>query len=82
MSSPDSGLDGYDVYGDPGRQSRLQEVLNHEIGHLFYLWHPYGKPGEAQRPNGDVMETSPTRKAGVFGARCLHEARKKTKPGN
>jgi hypothetical protein len=48
-----------DSAGDSGRQMRRQEILNHELGHVFSLWHHDGEPGLAGRANGDVMKTSP-----------------------
>jgi len=76
-----------DSEGDAGRQSRRQEVINHELGHLFlpfvtaaFTDHDVGEPDEAQRPNGDVMRVSPVRRASVFGSRSLHEIRKCDRP--
>jgi hypothetical protein len=70
-----------DPRGDGGRQARLHEILNHELGHVFRLEHGDGQPSAAQCANGDVMSVSPERGASVFGYRSLHKLRTASKPG-
>lgn len=70
-----------DPRGDAGRQHRVQEILNHEMGHVFQLQHADGTPAAAQRVNGGVMTVSPDRKASVFGSQSLNKLRSVPKPG-
>lgn len=72
-----------------GRQSRTQEILSHEIGHLFGLDHADGNVTAAD-PAGGVMNPSccppdnpamGTRGASTFTQTSLAKIRAKTKPG-
>lgn len=75
-----------DTTGATGRQPRRQEIINHEIGHLFGLLHSDGLP-TASEPFGDVMAPSCcppnfVRRASTFGSTSLHKIRSKHKPGS
>jgi len=73
-----------DPTGSPVRQTRRQEILNHEVGHLMGLspWHTEGEPGPAGNVLGDVMRSTETRLSSDFGVTSLHVIRAKLKPGN
>lgn len=84
------GPNGIDPAGG-GRQMRRQEILNHEIGHLFGLDHPDGfiKPFD---PQGGVMAPSccppdnpspatRTRGASTFTEHSQDIIRKRLRPG-
>lgn len=85
--SPASGANGGgdgidpDASGASGRQIRRQEILNHEVGHLFGLDHPDGEPVAAGSVYGDVMRPSTIRESSDFGLTSLDKIRGKTKPG-
>ena len=72
-----------------GRQTRIQEIINHEVGHLFGLEHDDGLK-TADDPNGGVMNPSccppddpanGTRGASTFTQLSLSKIRTKTHPG-
>jgi len=74
-----------------GRQTRYQEILNHEVGHLFGLLHPDGNRKLPAEPNGGVMNptccppddpTKGTRGASTFTKTSLAKIRKRPHPGN
>jgi len=76
-----------------GRQTREQEILNHEIGHLFGLDHPDGHRSMPREPNGGVMNASccppddptpgvDTRGATHFTETSLDKIRRRRHPGN
>jgi hypothetical protein len=83
-----NGIDP-DITGAPNRQTRRQEILNHETGHLFGLLHSDGNPAAAGNPYGDVMlptccppdALGVTRQTSVFGTTSLVKIRSKIKPG-
>lgn len=70
-----------DTTGAPGRQMRRQEILNHEVGHLFGLIHDDGLPANAGSVHGDVMRPTETRQSSDFGLTSLHKLRQRPKPG-
>jgi hypothetical protein len=85
-----NGPGGVDPAPGAGRQRRLQEILNHEVGHNFGLQHGHGTPANALDPLGDVMLPSccppdtagSTRGRSPFGAQSLHLIRSETLVGN
>jgi hypothetical protein len=88
IASPYGGK-GVDPAGS-GRQSRYQEILNHEVGHLFGLSHFQGARTTDQ-PNGGVMNPSccppdnpvkGTRGASTFTRESKNWIRKRNHPGS
>jgi hypothetical protein len=89
--APGYGANGADPdpSGDAGRQGRRQEILNHEVGHLFGLDHADGLPAASGRANGDVMLPTccppsvqgQTRQSSTLGLTSLHKIRAKPEPG-
>jgi hypothetical protein len=60
-----------DRRGDPGRQPRRQEIVNHEVGHLF----------GGDHPDGGVMVPTPDRLSSNFTPVSLDKIRKCSRPG-
>ena len=60
-----------DRRGDPGRQPIRQEIVNHEVGHLF----------GGDHPDGGVMVPTPDRLSSNFTPVSLDKIRKCSRPG-
>lgn len=73
----------------PGRQTRYQEILNHEIGHLFTLAHADGQKTTAEQSGGVMNPTCcppddpnrGTRGASTFTRKSLDKIRDQVHPG-
>jgi predicted Zn-dependent protease len=64
---------------EQNRRPRRQEILVHEVGHLFGLQHSDGAVTAADTCGG-VMLTSPDRKSSNFTRLSLHKLRSAAMP--
>ena len=92
QTPPPSGGGGMDP-AVAGRQPRGQEILNHEVGHLFGLRHPDGSRVLGVDPQGGVMNPTTfngipdkpaagSRGASTFTQVSLDKLRHRAHPGN